>query len=61
MDDDDLARAIWGRQRHKQTANNLNVLLFRIRKKATDAGLSTLFLQKRRSRLRLRVEAVQLG
>ncbi|MFT5680954.1 MAG: hypothetical protein ACI8RZ_001860 [Myxococcota bacterium] len=60
LDDESLASAIWGRQRHQQTANNLNVLIFRIRKKATGAGLSGMFLQKRRSRMRLRVNGVEV-
>lgn len=58
MDDRDLATAIWGRAHHGHGDNNLNVLIFRIRKRAKQDGYDRPFLEKRSGRTRLAVGQV---
>lgn len=53
--DEDLARGIWGREAGRMEANNLNVLLHRLRRELTDAGFETAFLEKRRRATRTRL------
>lgn len=59
MDDVDLATAIWGRAHHEHGDNNLNVLIFRIRKRARQAGYERPFLDKRSGRTRVSVGQVR--
>lgn len=60
VDDDDLRREIWGALRHTMTANNLLVLVSRVRKDLHNLGLDGWCVQKRRCQTRLCVAEVQL-
>jgi hypothetical protein len=59
--DEELALAIWGRQSRDQGANNLHVLVHRLRKEAQRAGFDRWLVEKRAGRTRLRVRAVRLS
>lgn len=61
VDDETAIRAVWGRPGLRHNANNLNVLVFRVRKKVEDAGLSRWFLERRPGALRLRVLRARHG
>lgn len=53
--DDALAHSIWGREAGRMEANNLNVLLHRLRRELEDAGFDVSFLEKRRRATRARL------
>ncbi|MEM6930478.1 MAG: FHA domain-containing protein, partial [Myxococcota bacterium] len=56
VDEGTVATAVWGRA--LPLANNLNVLVHRVRKRAEEAGMSRWFIERRPGELRLRVAEV---
>lgn len=60
LSDEDAAAAVWGQAHHRGGANNLNVLVHRIRKRAEDGGLSRWFIERRDGALRLRVAEARI-
>lgn len=60
MDDADLAVAVWGRAHRDQGANNLHVLVHRVRSDLAAAGLERWCIEKRRGRTRIQVLRVTL-
>ncbi len=57
---DEVASGIWGREADRLHANNLNVLLHRLRHDLNDAGFDARFLEKRKGALRARLGHVSL-
>lgn len=55
VDDQQLGTGVWGRDWSRQGANNLNVLLHRVRKQAHQQGFDKRFLDRRRGAVRLLV------
>jgi pSer/pThr/pTyr-binding forkhead associated (FHA) protein len=60
VDDADLVVGVWGRAHREHGANNLNVLLHRIRSTVEKAGFDRWFLERRTGQTRVRVQAVVL-
>lgn len=59
LSDDDVAGGIWGRERHKLDPNNYHVLICRLRKEIKDAGFDGWFIEKKRKRIRVRLDHVE--
>jgi hypothetical protein len=59
--DDDVIRGIWGRAGAGNVANNLNVLVCRVRREVQGAGFDPWFLEKRRGFVRVRVREVTVS
>ena len=53
VDDDVLSVAVWGRAYREQGANNLHVLVHRIRVDVMESGFERSFIEKRRGRTRI--------
>ncbi|MEL6345793.1 MAG: FHA domain-containing protein [Myxococcota bacterium] len=53
---DQVSAGIWGRAWRAQNSNNLNVLVHRLRKQLKEAGFDPWCIEKRRRRLRLRIQ-----
>ncbi len=60
VDDDVVRTAVWGRGWRSHRANNLNVLVHRVRQQAHAGGYDRRFLQRRRNGLRLAVERAEV-
>jgi hypothetical protein len=60
MSDDEVATGIWGREHAKNEPNNYHVLVCRLRKEVTDAGLDGWFVEKKRRAIRARLGNVVL-
>lgn len=60
LDNHRLAVAVWGRRHLSHHPNNLNVLMHRLRRAASDAGLGQPFLENREGRSRLQLATVRL-
>lgn len=61
LSDADLAVGIWGRMEAERQANNLNVLIWRVRRELQAAGLDPWCLEKRRKHTRLRLDEARLA
>ncbi|MDP2306488.1 MAG: FHA domain-containing protein [Pseudomonadota bacterium] len=53
--DGDLAVGVWGREAQRMDANNLNVLLHRLRRELLEVGFDPSFLERRNHAIRLRL------
>ena len=60
LSDEDIATAVWGRSWREQGANNLHVLVHRVREDVEAAGFDRWFVEKRRGRTRVSVQQVQV-
>lgn len=60
MDDEAVTRSVWGRAGREHGANNVNVLVHRVRQRVQQAGMDRWFLEKRAGRCRVRVARVTL-
>lgn len=56
--DDEIGVQVWGRQWHDQTSNNLHVILHRLRKQLKSAGLDPWCIEKKRGKMRLRIQDI---
>ena len=61
LDDDLVARQVWGRAHREHLPNNVNVLIHRVRSQTSRAGLDRWFIEKRTGRTRLRLQEVRLA
>jgi len=59
--DQDVGVSVWGRNWHEQTSNNLHVILHRLRKQIKNDGLDPWCIEKKRGKMRLRIQDVQLS
>lgn len=55
IDNDAIGRGVWGRDWERQGANNLNVLVHRVRKQAEDLGYDRRFIERDRTAMRLAI------
>ncbi len=53
--DDEVASGVWGREALRMDANNLNVLIHRLRRELVDGGLDPSFLERRNRAVRVRL------
>lgn len=56
--DEEVSTGIWGRSPTARDTNSLHVLVHRLRKEVTDAGLDPWFIEKRRRFIRVRADRV---
>lgn len=61
VDNDELGRGVWGREWERQGANNLNVLVHRVRKQAESSGFDRRFLDRRPTSMRLAITQAQVA
>lgn len=60
-DDQEVGVSVWGRNWHEQTSNNLHVILHRLRKQLKNSGLDPWCIEKKRGKLRLRIQDVTVN
>jgi len=58
--DSEVAAGIWGRNWQEQAGNHLHVLIHRLRKQLKSQGFDPWFIEKRRRRVRARVQAAEV-
>ncbi|MFT4979022.1 MAG: hypothetical protein ACI8S6_004932 [Myxococcota bacterium] len=56
--DQEVGVSVWGRSWHEQTSNNLHVILHRLRKQLKGSGFDPWCIEKKRGKLRLRIQGV---
>ncbi|MEL6349827.1 MAG: FHA domain-containing protein [Myxococcota bacterium] len=59
--DQEVGVSVWGRSWHEQTSNNLHVILHRLRKQLKNSGLDPWCIEKKRGKIRLRIQDVTIG
>lgn len=59
--DQEVGVSVWGRSWHEQTSNNLHVILHRLRKQFKAAGFDPWCIEKKRGKLRLRIQDIHIS
>lgn len=59
--DQEVGVSVWGRSWHEQTSNNLHVILHRLRKQLKNSGFDPWCIEKKRGKLRLRIQDITLS